>query len=284
MADKCNITIQPFSVQPMDSAALRWEKWVRRFDEFLAFKDITAESGKQTGALLLYAGEEVLDIADSLDIKNTTAYATAKTKLEGWFAPAKNTEFEKYQFRQAVQQQGETVAQFCARLTRLAKHCEFGDADAIAAEVKSQLIQKCTLDKVREKGLTETTISLANLKIFAHGLETSAAHRKVMVSSLPQGATAAPQVHRVTANQNSKGGGKNVFKPKTGAKGNPRGKKPSQCPGCGNPTHDNRAHDCPAWGKSCNKCHRDNQVCRQKSTHYVDTGTGNRSAVRFILN
>ena len=67
-------------------------------------------------------------------------YATPQAKLDENFSPRKNVDYEVFQFRQAVQQSGETVDQFVTRLGKLAATCEFGD---VAKEIKLAVIQNC---------------------------------------------------------------------------------------------------------------------------------------------
>ena len=81
------------------------------------------------------------DIFDSLlETGNDDDYETAIAKLDEYFSPNKNVDYEIFQFRQAKQNIGETTDQFATRLRRLAIHCEFHNVDN---EVKSAIIQNC---------------------------------------------------------------------------------------------------------------------------------------------
>ena len=62
------------------------------------------------------------------------------TKLDEYFAPKKNIDYEIFQFRQAVQLKDETVDQFATRLRKLATYCEFTELDR---ELKSAIIPNC---------------------------------------------------------------------------------------------------------------------------------------------
>ena len=55
------------------------------------------------------------------------AYMTALAKLEKYFLPKKNIDFEIYQFRKATPNHGEAIDQFATRLRTLAATCEFPD-------------------------------------------------------------------------------------------------------------------------------------------------------------
>ena len=71
----------------------------------------------------------------------------------------------------------ETLDQYNARLQQLSKHCNFHDKDR---EVKSQIIQRCARSKVRDKGLSEPTITLQRLLTFGRTLEATLQQSKIM--------------------------------------------------------------------------------------------------------
>ena len=56
---------------------------------------------------------------------------TALAKLDEYFQPKKNVDYETFQFQQASQKSDETVDQFVTRLRKLAKNCEFTDLNII---------------------------------------------------------------------------------------------------------------------------------------------------------
>ena len=68
------------------------------------------------------------------------------------------------------------IDKYHARLRHLAKSCEFHDADR---EIKSQIVQRCTLSKVRDKGLSDPDVSLNNLFKFVRTLEATEMHRRL---------------------------------------------------------------------------------------------------------
>ena len=72
--------------------------------------------------------------------------------------PQRNVEFEVFVFRQEAQASEETLNTFHARLKQLSKNCSFHDVDR---EIKSRIIQEWPLNKVQEKGLSESNITVA---------------------------------------------------------------------------------------------------------------------------
>ena len=78
--------------------------------------------------MLYQAGQETQEVFETLTDTGTD-YNTALSKLDAYFLPKKNVDYETFQFRQATQKSDETVDQFVTRLRKLAKHCEFTDLD-----------------------------------------------------------------------------------------------------------------------------------------------------------
>ena len=73
---------------------------------------VDVKDDKQKHALLLYqAGQETQEIFDTLT-ETGKDYATTIAKLDLYFLPKKNVDYEIFQFRQATQRPGETVDQF----------------------------------------------------------------------------------------------------------------------------------------------------------------------------
>ena len=118
------------------SIGQRWKSWTKRFQTYLTAMNI--QDDKQKRALLLYqAGQATQEIFETLPDTGDD-YNTALTKLNEYFAPKKNVDYEIFQFRQAVQENGETTDHFATRLRKLAANCEFHD---VSKEIKSTIIQ-----------------------------------------------------------------------------------------------------------------------------------------------
>ena len=167
-----------FNLEPQTTIALRWEKWINRFDIFLVARNIN--NGERKKAMLLHsAGEEVYDVYDSLQIPAASTYDQFKTILSEYFAPKRNMQYERYVFRNESQSASQTIDSYYTKLKGLAKHCEFADIDG---EIFSQIIQKCSDNHVREKGLSEPNLSLQNLLLYARSRESVRHHSNMMTA------------------------------------------------------------------------------------------------------
>ena len=92
------------------SLGQRWPSWMKQFETYLVATNITDD--KQKRAMLLYqVGTETQEIFETFQDTGDD-YATAKAKLNEYFLPKKNVDFEIFQFRQVIQQAGKTVEQY----------------------------------------------------------------------------------------------------------------------------------------------------------------------------
>ena len=168
--------IAVFALEPTDNAGQRWENWVRRFENYVVAKNI--QNDKRIKAMLLHcAGEDVFELSDVVGVVENDNLAETKRKLTEYFRPQCNEEYDIFKFRQAEQMAAETLDQYNARLQQLSTHCNFHDKDR---EVKSQIIQRCAMSKVRDKGLSEPTITLQRLLTFGRTLEATLQQSKIM--------------------------------------------------------------------------------------------------------
>ncbi len=220
-----------------------WDKWLKRFENYLTAADIS--DNKRKKAMLLHlVGPTTFDEFQTLTLTpvNETVngnevenvYETAKAALEGYFKPKVNTEFEIAQFRTLRQKKGEKIDSYHTRLRQAATTCSFADTDK---EIKSHIIQTMTDDKVRKKGLSKT-MTLAEILSEARNNELCRVQNETIVKEfLPQSVQTVNAIRqRPRSNQ----------KP-------PRSVQKS-CFHCGGPFPHPRDMVCPAKGKTCESC------------------------------
>ena len=95
-------TLPPFTLEPPETVSQRWDRWLRRFANFLTAKEVT-DDGVKKAMLLHFAGEKVFDLSESLGVVDNDSYDQTKDKLNAYFTPQKNVEYEIFKFRQAKQ-------------------------------------------------------------------------------------------------------------------------------------------------------------------------------------
>nr|XP_006823364.1 PREDICTED: uncharacterized protein LOC102803828 [Saccoglossus kowalevskii] len=237
------------------TTSTRWKKYLNRVENaFVAF-NITDDKRQRT-LLLHWAGEEVDDVFDTLS-ETGSDFKTAKTKLTEYFSPKRNIEYERFVFRDTMQNSGESIDAFHTRLQRLANTCDFTDK---SQEVKSQIIRGCTSARLRRRALREET-TLDNLLSSARSFEVSEVQATGMEGRNVPSASATSvntiRKHRQQRHRPQRNGKSRQDKQST--------KQSSKCYNCGG----SYPHDtvCPAKGKSCNSCGKLNhyaKCCRSK--------------------
>jgi hypothetical protein len=217
-----------------------WEKWVKRFENYLCAVNITAD-GRKRAMLLHLVGPRTFDEFDTLP-ETGTDYATAKAKLQNFFKPKVNVEFEKIQFRM-MRQKG-TIDQYHTRLRQAAATCDFADNDC---EIKTQLIQTMRDSKVRKKALN-TNMTLEQILVEARSNELTRVQNVEIENQLGASSKSTPRlsVNAIAATPRQK----------------------LKCFNCGGQyPHPGGIESCPARGKTCETCGKTNhftKLCKSK--------------------
>ena len=206
--------------------------------------DIT--SGKRQRALLLhYGGEELEDIFDTLDNTGSAdEIQPAIDALTEYFTPKKNTVYEAIVFRDAVQEEHETVDQFCTRLRKLAKKCDYADTEK---EIQIQIVAKCRSNYLRKRAL-EKERTLSNLLELARTIELAESRANRISPGISMGVSSHDTVNKLTGARSKQRHTQNV------------NSHSMQCFKCGfDYPHENK---CPAEGKECKACGQRNHFAR----------------------
>ena len=217
------------------------------------------DDARQKALLLHYMGDETNDIFDTLTVPDPTddqtTMSVAIQALTDHFAPKQNIEYEIYKFRQAQQHKDEEFSTFLTHLRQLSINCNFHEVDR---ELKTQIIQGCSSSRLRQKALSDPSMTLVKLIETARATEV-ADHQASGMESKPVVQTVQQGLHgKVTPNFKLL---KKPFrkKPDAGA----------SCWNCGRQwPHDGGKQSCPALGKTCRSCQKldhFDSVCRSKS-------------------
>ena len=280
---QARIDIQPLrTFDPLTeptSVGQRWKVWKRRFETYLAALGIT-DTTQQRALLLYQAGEETQEIFDTLpDTGEAKDYQKAMEKLDAYFTPKRNTDFEIFKFRTTVQLPDETVDQFATRLRKLGSTCAFDD---IHRELKSVIIQNCSSKRLRRYALLETDLTLDKLLAKGRAFELSdiqatgieEALSSTQISESVNFARTGRKPHPFTRKRNNAS---------TASKSN-------ACHNCGG-VWPHKTTPCPARGKDCRKCGQLNHFakhCRSSKpstkSETVSKPTQPRHTVHHVAN
>ena len=163
-----------------NNVAHRWERYVKSVKIYLAAKGINA-APRQRAILLHCAGSDVQDIAENNITDTGTDFATLTRKLTEYFAAQNNVVFERYQFRQCTQLEGERVDSWHTRLRIKVRMCEYDNqTDSI---IRDQIVACCSSTKLRRKLLETPNISLQEALKTARSLEAAELHAKAIEKS-----------------------------------------------------------------------------------------------------
>lgn len=275
-----------------DGLAVRWNKWTARLENLFIGYNITTNARK-AALLLTYGGDELNDIVDSIPEAALTPgegeneYDKLVDAVAEVFNPATNTEFQRYTFRH-TNQTSDNINDFYSTLKQIAETCNFGERKD--EEIKSQLIAGCKHPRVRQKGLSDSTVTLQRLLEFARTLELTEAHAKVIEGSTAHSVSAIGKnnSHRRTRHPQYQ-------QKKWNHRNQPRSSGSSQtCRHCGGAwPHKGGQTKCPAFGKSCSKCGKLNHfacVClsrpsqNQSNASVSDNVDESHSSIASIAN
>ena len=116
-----------FNVMDISNAGPQWKKYTSCFMNLCVAMDLKAEAVERKKALFLhYVGPAVYDIYDTMKAEGDK-YKEVKQKLDAYFIPKCNNDFEGHLFTKTRQLEGETLDQYCTRLWQCAKTCGFTD-------------------------------------------------------------------------------------------------------------------------------------------------------------
>jgi transposase InsO family protein len=233
---------------------------------------------RQKALLLHYAGEEVNDIFDTLP--DTTpadgekAIDKAVAALNKYFQPQANIAWEVHKFRLTKQQSDEDIVTFYTRLKQMSTTCEFTDADG---EIKTQIIEKCSNNALRLKALDHANRTWTLTKLIETGramelskIQAAAMEQVLLSEKVNQLSVSASKGSHFTTTSNNRHTQHRRYGKKHFQKASTMRQQSSVCRNCGHEwPHANGRTSCPAFGKECGKCHRQNHFAAycMASTH-----------------
>ena len=155
MASKIDLSpLPPFDpLSDPSSLSQQWTSWTKRFQTYLTAMNITNDKQKRaklhkkssTRCQKLHKKAKLhrqakLHKKSSTRCQKLEKITPQHKKSYTYFSPEKNIDYQIFQFRQTVQQPGETVDQLITRLRKLAATCEFHN---VSKEIKLAIIQNC---------------------------------------------------------------------------------------------------------------------------------------------
>lgn len=249
-----------FDVTDLPSAGPRWKKYVSRFENLtVAIGLKNTDQARKAALFLHYMGPECGDIYETLKVVGDN-YDAIKAKLDGYFVPKYNVDFERHMFRTLHQAEDENLDEFCTRLRRCAVTCEF-EATHLDNELKLQLQSGCKSSRLRAKGV-KPGVDLAKFLEIGKEMDLIKSRSERMEGSVSSAVASASgesvnTVRRSSSHYRgrgrSRGNGNSRGRSSYGKRsGEDRRDASRKCFSCGGLfPHDG---DCPAKSRKCHEC------------------------------
>ncbi|XP_062708968.1 uncharacterized protein K02A2.6-like [Aedes albopictus] len=255
-----------FAFEPFDKNKTKWSRWVKRLEGACEIFGIPDD--KKKNMLLHYMGAETYNVlCDHLSPEEPEAktYAEIVTALGDYFDPAPLEMVELWKFRQRMQREGESIAEYITALQREAKYCDFGDY--LPKGLRNQLVFGLRSDRTRTRLIEEKNLTFDKAKQIALSMEASGEAAEVLNR----------QMHEVNLMERRKSQPRRGTTTTLGSKvTNPTNQ--CLCFRCGSETH--LANKCEHMNKICGLCHKKGHLRRV----CLSSNSDNKQSVNANVN
>ena len=237
--------------QPLNTEgnlALNWKKWKQVWS---AYETVTGlkqrESSFRVATFITCIGSSALEIHNGLPFKTDEEKDDIEVVMKLWqdhCVGKTNVIYERYKFNNRVQKEHESVEQYVTALRSLASTCEFGNLKDDM--IRDKIVCGIRSDSIRTKLLQESKLTLERCISLARSAETS----KTQVKEITSGNN-DDKVNKVDHKQSRRQFQKALPKPQIC----------QECLFCGK-SHERDRNKCPAFGKTCTKCRKQNHFAR----------------------
>ena len=188
-------------VEPFNPGQDDWLLYTECLEQFFIANEMT-EDKKKVATLLTAIGATGYALLRSLvaptkpgDKKYDKLVKTMKDHLN----PKPIVIAERFKFYRRNQGEGETVAQYVAKLRWLTEHCEF-KVDYVEEAIRDRLVCGLKNEAIQQKLLTKRELTLTTAYNIAHGMETAIKEASKLQASAradESAAVTATDVHQV---------------------------------------------------------------------------------------
>ena len=260
----------------------KWPAWKLRFQRFRMASDLCSKDEERQVSMLLYCmGEKSEDVFASFKLTADDAkkYDVVLKKFDAHFVVKRNVIFERAQFNNRRQEQGESMEAFITALHKLAETCEFG---ALREElIRDRIVVGIQDSKLSEKLQLDKDLTLDKAVTLVRQAE-QVRQQQGLLRSTSATTSATSEVNAVKANKSQDRNRQQKLRKQN--QGQP-------CKWCGRtPRHERE--QCPARNATCRNCNKPGhfeKVCRSEKaairavdatidTLFVDTLNNNLSS------
>ena len=268
-------------LQPPSALALtgnlaeNWRRFKQQFEIYEIASGLARKDGKVRAMTLLHvAGSETLEVYNTFqwdENEDNTKVEKIMEKFERYCNPRKNLTFERHSFFSRNQLEGESIGAYVTDLRNKASRCDF--AELKDGLIRDRIVCGVNSDTVRARLLRESELSLEMCIEICRAAEISSAHLKVL--------TEEKVVHVVNSSEEPD---KSAIKKEEKEYTRAGMAGMNLCQSCG---YRHKRGRCPAFGRTCNVCHKQNhfvRVCKAttKEVHTV-SNTSTRDEQPFFI-
>lgn len=261
----------PFEFKTDDNCGNEWKVWLRGFEIFAQANSMN-DAREKLNWMLHYAGLKVQTVYYALPEKEVelnskeirkgplasgyvkfqsdNEYDEAIKNLNNFFEPKQNVSYERHVFRQLKQNKTERIDMFMMRLREQADRCDF--EDQLDENLRDQVISGCYSDLLRRKILERGSQNLDKIIEMARIREAVAKQQKSFTSKVVPG-TKEENVCKIESERK--------FSTRQSVRSN--SDFIGMCGRCGLRGHKAQDGNCPAKGKTCNRCGRKDHFARR---------------------
>lgn len=198
---------------------------------------------QRVATLLAVIGNEALELYNTFEWdseSDSTKIEVVLSKFEAYCNPKRNITYERFQFMNRKQREGENFNCYLIELKKLAATCEYGTMkDSI---IKDMIVLGVRNNKLRENLLKDTDLTLQKATDIANAAEKA----QEQASSM---STNKEDVFKISD------------KGRSNKKPNKSTKLPRDCKFCGG-RHIWGRNNCPAYDKDCHVCKKKNHYAK----------------------
>lgn len=260
-----------------------WRKFKRNWGIFATAIGLDGKTELvKVNTFLNAVGADAVEVYDTFTMTTVqrATYNDVIQAFENFCKPRKNTVYERYIFHQRNQREGESFDTFLIDIKRLIRTCEFGDTenemlrDRIVLGVTDKRLQTRLLetsDLTYETAIEKCRTSEATKE------QTTNLNKTATVSELrtkPSSHTQHRPKQQFERNNNNNG---EHSRSKTNEKRetpNDRQQSNRMRKPCKYCNYKHRPRECPAFGKICNQCKKENHfssVCKNRNISTIDS-------------
>lgn len=259
----------PLEFDTVGDMFMKWRNFKQQLNVFIVAAGLDKVSEKRKSAILLNSigleGQNIYYniLKKSEEDTETPKYENLLKTFDEYFEPKQNEVINTYNFNNRNQEEGETFDAFYSALRKLVKNCNYKEAE-------DRMLRDRIVMGVRDKNLQRKLLETSKLSLQLAVERSRAAELSQEHANLIQKNEETLKVDAVRNQQFEAKYNNNYIKNNNIKRQTNYNTQFYQCKKC-NTEHGPR--QCPAYGKTCSKCHKMNHFapgCKNRKVYSVD--------------